>query len=191
MDKKEQIAQKIVKHFPAFITPNLLTLLRFSLLPLIIYLIVTGRYALALALFIIAFILDLLDGPLARQRQQTTEFGALLDPLADKMLFLTVLFLVTYQTLPHLLIFTILFLEIIIIFIAGVLAPLARFLKFQIKIGANRFGKYKMFLQFIAIIMIMIAPQNQIIINIATGLFLIAILFSAISILDHCRHIKR
>jgi CDP-diacylglycerol--glycerol-3-phosphate 3-phosphatidyltransferase len=66
--------------------PNALTVTRALLVIPVIGLIAIGDYALALLVFLGAAATDALDGPLARRRGVTTEFGASLDPLADKVL---------------------------------------------------------------------------------------------------------
>ena len=69
--------------------PNKLTLLRIVLiLPflLALYLDVPGAAYIALAIFILASLTDLLDGKIARKRNLITDFGKFADPLADKML---------------------------------------------------------------------------------------------------------
>ena len=69
--------------------PNKLTLLRIVLiLPflLVLYLDVPFAAYIALAIFIIASLTDMLDGQIARKRNLITDFGKFADPLADKML---------------------------------------------------------------------------------------------------------
>ena len=69
--------------------PNKLTLLRIVLiLPflLVLYLGVPGASYIALAIFILASLTDLLDGKIARRNGLVTDFGKFADPLADKML---------------------------------------------------------------------------------------------------------
>ena len=69
--------------------PNKLTVLRIVLiLPflLVLYLDVPGASYIALAIFIIASLTDLLDGKIARSRNLVTDFGKFADPLVDKML---------------------------------------------------------------------------------------------------------
>ena len=72
--------------------PNLLTLSRIFLVPLfvIVYVIPSeGTYFYAAALFGLAAFTDWLDGYLARRLNQTTAFGAFLDPVADKLIVVT------------------------------------------------------------------------------------------------------
>jgi CDP-diacylglycerol--glycerol-3-phosphate 3-phosphatidyltransferase len=178
----------IIKHFPHWLTPNLLTWLRLALLPLIIFFIFQDKYLFSLVIFIFAFSLDIFDGPLARRRGLVSDFGALLDPFVDKTVFLTTLFLVGYQTLPHAMLYVILGLEIIVIIIAGLLAPLARKLNYRVKIGANQYGKYKMFFQFIGLVVLMIDPSSQALIQAGVSIFVVAIIFSAMSNVDHLRN---
>lgn len=70
--------------------PNRLTLLRIVLVPVFMtfLLIPAGRWRLlaALACFAVASLTDLIDGKLARRSNQVTNFGKLMDPLADKLL---------------------------------------------------------------------------------------------------------
>lgn len=69
--------------------PNKLTLLRIVLiLPflLVLYLGVPFASYIALAIFILASLTDMLDGQIARKRNLVTDFGKFADPLADKML---------------------------------------------------------------------------------------------------------
>ena len=69
--------------------PNALTLLRIFLVPFLVVVLLTkftGREYVGLSIFLVAAITDFLDGWLARRRHQTTRLGALLDPIADKLL---------------------------------------------------------------------------------------------------------
>lgn len=69
--------------------PNKLTILRIILVPIFVVLMLTRipyGGSLAAAIFVIAALTDSLDGYLARKWKQTTKLGAILDPLADKLL---------------------------------------------------------------------------------------------------------
>ncbi|MDQ3282383.1 MAG: CDP-diacylglycerol--glycerol-3-phosphate 3-phosphatidyltransferase [Acidobacteriota bacterium] len=69
--------------------PNALTLLRIFLVPFLVVVLLTkfsGREFVGLSIFLVAAITDFFDGWLARRRNQTTRLGALLDPIADKLL---------------------------------------------------------------------------------------------------------
>ncbi len=66
--------------------PNLLTLIRIILTPLLVILLIDGKFVEALIVFTIAGITDGLDGLIARWMRQKTRIGAILDPIADKLL---------------------------------------------------------------------------------------------------------
>ncbi len=66
--------------------PNSLTILRILLIPCYIGLLVYGRFDQALIVLIVAGLTDALDGTIARLTNQHTRLGAVLDPLADKLL---------------------------------------------------------------------------------------------------------
>ena len=71
--------------------PNKLTVLRMIMIPFFVVFMLTdlggtyGKY-IALAIFVIASLTDLLDGKIARKRNLVTNFGKFMDPLADKLL---------------------------------------------------------------------------------------------------------
>lgn len=71
--------------------PNVLTMLRMVLIPVFAALFAAGQTKVALAVFIIASLTDLLDGYIARKYQLITNFGKLMDPLADKLMVCTAL----------------------------------------------------------------------------------------------------
>ena len=75
-------------------TPNLLTLFRMALIPVVValyFIPVAGVYV--TAVFLLAGLTDWLDGYLARRLDQTSPFGAFLDPVADKLVVAVVLVL--------------------------------------------------------------------------------------------------
>ncbi len=72
--------------------PNILTLFRMCLIPVFAALYYNGMQPLALIVYLIAGATDILDGYLARKWNQITSFGKLMDPLADKLMNLTMIF---------------------------------------------------------------------------------------------------
>ena len=70
--------------------PNLISLGRLLLVPLAISLILDGEYWAAFWVFVVAGISDALDGFIAKRFDRRTRLGALLDPLADKVLLVSV-----------------------------------------------------------------------------------------------------
>lgn len=70
--------------------PNLITLGRIILVPIVFWLLVTEEIVAAFFLFVLAGVSDAVDGYLAKRYGWTTELGAYLDPLADKLLIVCV-----------------------------------------------------------------------------------------------------
>lgn len=77
--------------------PNTITVIRLILVIPIVWSLLTGHYQLAFYLFVIAGVSDGLDGFLARKLNCISQFGALVDPLSDKLLMV-----LTYLTLGYL-----------------------------------------------------------------------------------------
>ena len=71
--------------------PNILTIIRFLLIPLILHSVIIGNYLLAFILFTISGITDIADGFIARKFNLISTFGKLMDPLADKLTQLSML----------------------------------------------------------------------------------------------------
>ncbi|NOZ24873.1 MAG: CDP-diacylglycerol--glycerol-3-phosphate 3-phosphatidyltransferase [Nitrospirae bacterium] len=99
-----------------FNLPNSLTTLRIVLIPVFVGALVYRRYDYALCVFIVAAVTDFFDGLIARARNQQTELGKFLDPVADKFLLVTsfVLFAV-YGLVPKWLTITVISRDIIIV----------------------------------------------------------------------------
>ena len=86
----ERIAKPIVARLPSWIRANHLSFVRAALVvPIIIW---RDRPLLALGLLIASSLLDIFDGPVARLRNESSQFGAILDATGDKVLILGALF---------------------------------------------------------------------------------------------------
>jgi cardiolipin synthase len=70
--------------------PNLITLGRILLVPVVVWAIASGAMWIAFVLFLVAGISDAVDGFLAKRFNMTSELGAYLDPLADKALIVSI-----------------------------------------------------------------------------------------------------
>lgn len=79
--------------------PNLITALRFVLIPVLALLLLEQRYVPAFAVFLVQAISDFADGYLARRWGVRTRLGAIADPLADKLTMLTVTLVLAAQAL--------------------------------------------------------------------------------------------
>jgi cardiolipin synthase (CMP-forming) len=83
---------------PVFTLANQLTILRMGLAPLLVVLILSRRLGWALAGFVVAGLSDLFDGFIARRAQQQTTLGAMLDPVADKILLTSTFVALTWTS---------------------------------------------------------------------------------------------
>jgi cardiolipin synthase len=70
--------------------PNIITLGRILLVPIIVWAIASNQMEIAFAIFVIAGVSDAVDGFLAKRFNMASELGALLDPLADKTLLVSI-----------------------------------------------------------------------------------------------------
>ena len=80
--------------------PNLLTLFRIALIPVLVivfYLPFQWTHLAAVVVFVLAALTDWADGWVARRYSQYSEFGAFLDPVADKLMVSTALFLIVQK----------------------------------------------------------------------------------------------
>lgn len=182
-DKKEKFALKIVRHFPKFITPNLLTLIRLLLLPLIIRLILIEENIWALVVFALAYLTDVFDGPIARYRKLSSKFGVMFDGFVDKVVFLTVLIVAGYKYLPPALIISLIILDLGVLIIAPIIKIFINKKKWRIELKANIYGKLKMFFEFTGVVILLFNPFSNVIILASTIFLFIGIIFSLISII--------
>src|SRR5262245_19984695 len=72
------------------VLPNIITLGRILLVPVIVWAIGSNQMTIAFVLFVVAGLSDAVDGFLAKRFNMTSEIGALLDPLADKALLVSI-----------------------------------------------------------------------------------------------------
>ena len=132
--------------------PNILTILRIVLVPIYLYLFYTtgvNHLIYAGTVFIIAGITDILDGYIARKYDQSTEIGAVLDSLADKLMTFAVLISFTSAKLIPSWILKILGLKEIIMITGGFILYL---FKDNQVLPSNKFGKIATISFYIAIL---------------------------------------
>lgn len=96
--------------------PNALTVGRVALVPVLILMLTEHRYGAALLVFFIAGLSDGLDGFLAKRFNWTTRLGAILDPLADKILLVSAfVMLAILGHIPFWLLLTVFFRDLLIV----------------------------------------------------------------------------
>lgn len=141
--------------------PNYLTIARIVVVPLLVVVLLTpvadrwfgiSGYALAIAIFVAAALTDILDGHLARRRNQVSNLGKLLDPIADKLLVSAALIVLVEKHLaPAWAVVIILGREFIITGLRSIAATEG------IVIQAQKVGKIKMWAQCVAIVALLVA----------------------------------
>jgi len=148
IDMWKQVGQESIN------VPNLLTLTRILLIPVFVVLFATPdphRSIIAAIVFTVAAVTDLLDGYLARRSGQVTKLGKLLDPIADKLLVLSALILlVNVDRVSALVAILIIAREVAVTGIRAIAATEGMI------IAAETTGKYKMALQVIAIVLLIL-----------------------------------
>ena len=131
--------------------PNKLTLLRIILVPVFIVVLMTGHYYISAVIFVVASLTDMLDGKIARKYDLVTDFGKLMDPLADKLLVMSALIcLVQLGDIPGWMAIVILGREFAITGLRTVAASSG------VVIAAGWTGKIKTVLQMIAVVLILL-----------------------------------
>lgn len=144
--------------------PNYITLGRIVVVPLLVVVLLTpvaerwfgmSGYALAIILFVIAAVSDIVDGQLARRRKQVSTLGKYLDPIADKLLVSAALIVLVEKHLaPSWAVVVIVGREFIITGLRSVAATEG------IVIQAQGMGKLKMWAQCVAVVALLVCAAN-------------------------------
>jgi CDP-diacylglycerol--glycerol-3-phosphate 3-phosphatidyltransferase len=171
------LAKTLLRLIPKKVLPNYITAVRLLMVPWVTLFIWLGNYWVGLILFLIASLTDALDGALARTRNQITEWGKLFDPLADKLLICTVVFVLVLKYVDFFTAWVIIIIESIIV----VAALLKR--RNGMDIQANFWGKIKMILQVagVAFLLLSLVFNLDALIPVSRGTFYAAIAFAIMS----------
>ncbi len=163
--------------------PNKLTIVRIIMIPFFVFFLLTDLFGntgdwIALAIFIVASLTDLLDGHIARKYNLVTNFGKFMDPLADKLLVCSALIcLVELGRLPAWMVVIIISREFIISGFRLVASDNG------IVIAASYWGKFKTTFQMI-MICLLIAEIEQI--KILTIIVIwVALVLTIVSLADY------
>ncbi len=164
--------------------PNKLTVLRVVMIPFFVVFMLTGlggNYGnyIALAIFIIASLTDLLDGKIARKRNLVTNFGKFMDPLADKLLVCSALIcLVEMERLAAWMVIVIIAREFIISGFRLIASDNG------VVIAASYWGKFKTTFQMIMIILLILDLGGGFAV-IETAVTWIALILTVVSLIDY------
>ena len=158
--------------------PNKLTIIRMVMIVPFIICLLFGFDFLALALFIVASLTDMLDGKIARKYNLVTNFGKFMDPLADKLLVCSAMIvLVEMGRIPSWVVIIIISREFIISGFRLIASDNG------VVIAASYWGKVKTVFQ---IIMICLMIANIGIFSIITDIVMwIALILTVVSLLDY------
>lgn len=170
--------------------PNKLTVLRVLMIPFFVVFmlldIVPGMDKwIALAIFAIASLTDLLDGKIARKYNLVTNFGKFMDPLADKLLVSSAMIcLVEMGRLPAWIVIIIISREFIISGFRLVASDSG------IVIAASYWGKFKTVFQMVMII-VMIMDLGPSFVMLENILIYVALILTVVSLIDYIAKIKK
>lgn len=164
---------------PNWLKPNHLTFIRLLFTPVLIAWLVAQEYQVALIMFIVLVLTDLLDGSIARLRHQITQWGEIWDPIADKVLIGSTIAVLLISTNFALMI---LILAMEVGFILGGAFQKARIVDIDIK--ANIWGKIKMNFQGVGVGFLIFGFLMQLAwaIFVAQILLYISLIFAAVSL---------
>jgi len=168
---------------PAAVRPNHLTVFRMCLIPFVIWLLADGRYSIGVPLFLFAAITDWFDGALARTRRQVTEWGIVYDPVADKLLIGSILFVIVLQHVNYTLGLLLLAVEAGTVIVGAVRASQGRIEP------ANFWGKVKMVSEVLGITLLLIALWSgfDMFVDLSTGTLFLALIFALASVYTRIR----
>jgi len=195
----EKIFAPLIVNNVAGTTANLISIIRILLAIIIFLLTVVGNLTgeiktllvISLPIFIIAGLLDLIDGATARALNQISELGKKLDPLADKILLASIFVVMGNIYLPAYSYWLVIFQEGFLLAISC-LKFIAEKLPFVMATQANLAGKWKAVFEFIGGGLLFLCPLDQIIFGAAANIsFLISIPLATGSIIGYLSSIKK
>lgn len=170
--------------------PNKLTVLRVLMIPFFVVFMLTdlggasGKW-IALAIFIIASLTDLLDGKIARKYNLVTNFGKFMDPLADKLLVgAAMICLVEMGRLPAWIVIVIISREFIISGFRLIASDNG------IVIAASYWGKFKTVFQMAMIIVLIAAFEGSVFEVVEQILIWVSLILTIVSLVDYIRKNK-
>ncbi len=164
-------------------TANQLTILRIVFVPLFIILLVYNELGWALSTFAVAGITDVLDGIIARRFKQKTSIGAVLDPLADKLLMTSSILILSLPqmeflvTIPRWLVIVIIFRDVFILLVSLIVVLMVGWRVFT----PSPYGKASTVMQFLTVLAVLYANWQHIALSELTVAFYMTGLMTAFS----------
>ena len=165
--------------------PNKLTIMRVILIPFFVFFLLSpyfpayGNY-IAVAIFIVASLTDMLDGKIARKYNLVTNFGKFMDPLADKLLVCSAMIcLIELDRLAAWIVIVIIAREFIISGFRLVAADNG------VVIAASYWGKFKTTFQMLMVIVLILDIQMPFFQILGTVLTYVALILTVVSLIDY------
>ena len=165
--------------------PNKLTIMRVILIPFFVFFLLSpyfpayGNY-IAVAIFIVASLTDMLDGKIARKYNLVTNFGKFMDPLADKLLVCSAMIcLIELDRLAAWIVIVIIAREFIISGFRLVASDNG------VVIAASYWGKFKTTFQMVMVIVLILDIQMPFFQILGTVLTYVALILTVVSLIDY------
>ncbi|MEZ0535884.1 CDP-diacylglycerol--glycerol-3-phosphate 3-phosphatidyltransferase [Caldicellulosiruptoraceae bacterium PP1] len=170
--------------------PNILTVFRLFLIPLFVIIFFSNnefKYIYSIFIFLLSGFTDILDGYLARKYNQITNFGKLIDPLADKLLIIVVLWcLVLKNFIPEVILIIIILKEVLMI-----IGSLFLYKRVNIVVSANIYGKLATFMFYLSIILLLLKIEiSRFLLYIAVSFALLAMFIYISKYLKEFKYMK-
>lgn len=172
---------------------NLLTVLRLILIPVFVTALYYDRFVWALAVFFIAAVTDGLDGLVARSLNQKTQLGAILDPMADKLLLVTAFVILSLprftltDPIPFWLTATAISRDVFIVLAALVINMTTGFSRFRPSIP----GKFNTFVQIVMIVFFLVANAFHLLTQYLPMAYYVTLGMAVFSGLHYIAHVNR
>jgi len=157
--------------------PNILTLTRFALIPIIMHYLIHDNYVLAFIVLTISGITDILDGVIARKYNFITNFGKLIDPLADKSTQIMILATLAFKSIIPVWILAVLLLKEFIM-VAGASFLYGK----ELVVSSKWYGKLATVLFYIAIVFSLLIKEFNIHYNFSIYIYYLALLSTLFSL---------
>ena len=162
--------------------PNILTILRFVLIPFILYFLSIDNYVLTFVFLTLSGITDVLDGFIARKFNFITDFGKLIDPLADKATQLLTLAALVLKNIIPLWILGLLILKEFIM-IAGASFLYGK----ELVVSSKWYGKLATVLIYVAIVCSLVIKQFSLPFKFDTYIYYLAIISTIFSLIMYIK----
>ena len=149
--------------------PNKLTVLRIILVPVFIVIMMLPQSVLdwkwsaliGAAIFTIASLTDMLDGKIARKYNLVTDFGKLMDPLADKFMVIGALTAIVYRVTASTLLLTLFAIALLVVIFRELAVTSLRLVASSssgVVVAANMLGKIKTVTQIVCVVAALVEP---------------------------------